>query len=598
MARIPIDVINDIKHRARIEDIIGSFITVIKQGANYVAYCPFHDDHDPSLHISTDKQIFKCFSCPAENKTAGDVFSFVMKYKKISYPEAVKTVADMIGYKYEFSDSYKDKFEETIYHKIISDTVIFCQNELNSASGLPYKEYLTNRKLDKEVLRKYAFGYNPPRDKLYNFLNKKGYKDDDLIKANVVRLTENGIRDVFYDRIMIPIFDEYSHPIAFTARSIDKNATSKYINSADTPIYHKSDVLFDLNFAKDYIKEKKMVILAEGPMDVIAFDRAGIKNATCSLGTNLTDKQLSLLKKYTDKVLLAFDGDTAGQGAILRAGKMAEKIGFNVVVINNRTGLDPDEIINKYGSEELQSMVSKPLNWLDFIINYYRNQFDLKNYSEKKEFVNKVIAEINLLTDELDKDLYLRKLAEISGFSYDILSRKNGNYTTVYSKNEFASKQNSVEINNGLDIAQRTILKQLMLSAANVSIFQDEMIELPDEKYNKFITLIINSYSQNPQFKIASLVDTLDDEDYSLLLSILADKSTLEKPNSSLLKDCCIKIKISHLQNEKQKISREIEKINDGHLKGKLSTNYINIQKEINSLKQKLSTTTGGKDYE
>ncbi len=595
MTRIPIDVINDIKRRARIEDIIGSFIPVIKQGANYVAYCPFHDDHDPSLHISVDKQIFKCFSCPAENKTAGDVFSFVMKYKKVSYPEAVKIVAEMIGYKYEFADSYEEKFTETVYHKIISDTVIFCQNELNSASGLPYKEYLNKRNLGKELLRKYAIGYNPQNDKVYNFLHKKGYQDSDLIEANVVRLTENGIRDTFYDRIMIPIFDENSHPIAFTARSIDKNNPSKYINSTDTPIYHKSDVLYNLNFAKKSIKENKSVVLAEGPMDVIAFDRAGINNAVCSLGTNLTEKQLSLLKKYTKSILLAFDGDAAGQAAILRAGKMAEKIGLEIRVINNRTGLDPDEVVNKYGADELKAMLAHSLTWMDFILDYYQKQYDLNNYSAKKEYVSKVCAEINKCTDELDKDVYLRKLAEITGFTYDILRKeKVGSPTIVKAKNriDYVISKNL----NGLEIAQRTILKQLMLSAANVGVFQDEMVELPDEKYNRYITLIINSYFQNPQFKIASLAQDMDDQQYSMLLEILADKSINDSANADVLRDCCIKLKIASLQKEKEKINQEITKLNDGHLKAKLSLNYINIQKEIKELKEKLSTVTGGRN--
>lgn len=596
MAKIPQEVIQDIKQRARIEDVIGSYIPIIKSGVNYKAYCPFHDDHDPSLQINTSKQIFKCFSCPAENHSSGDVFSFVMKYKKISYPEAIEEVADKIGYKYDFSSGSKVVFQESIFHKIIADTVNFCQNELNSTSGKVYKDYLLNRNIDKSLLRKYAIGYNPNNNRLYNFLHQKGYKDNDVIEANVCRLTENGIKDVFFDRIMIPIFDEYNHPIGFTARTIDKNNTSKYINSTDTPIFHKGNVLFNLNNAKTAIKENKQVILAEGPMDVIAFDRAGISNAVCSLGTNLTDNQLKLLKRHTNKLILAYDGDRAGQSAILRAGKMALNSGFEIAIINNKTGLDPDEIVNKYGAGELKAMINRSMSWLDFIFVFYQSQYDLNNYSAKKEFVNKVSGEINAISDELDKDTYLRKLADISGFSYDVLKRDKIKTSDIVEVN--IPKRVKKNTTTGLEIAQRTILKQLMLSASNVSIFQDQLVDLPEERYQAFIPLITASYQQDSKFKIASLSEELDDDNYSLLLAILADKTLIDKPSEDLLRDCCIKLKIDKLSKEKKEIAKQIDQLNDGHLKGKLSVNYINVQKEIKKLKEKLSKKTGGSDYE
>ena len=596
MAKIPQEVIQDIKQRARIEDVIGSYIPIIKSGVNYKAYCPFHDDHDPSLQINTSKQIFKCFSCPTENHSSGDVFSFVMKYKKISYPEAIEEVADKIGYKYDFSSGSKVVFQESIFHKIIADTVNFCQNELNSTSGKVYKDYLLNRNIDKSLLRKYAIGYNPNNNRLYNFLHQKGYKDNDVIEANVCRLTENGIKDVFFDRIMIPIFDEYNHPIGFTARTIDKYNTSKYINSTDTPIFHKGNVLFNLNNAKTAIKENKQVILAEGPMDVIAFDRAGISNAVCSLGTNLTDNQLKLLKRHTNKLILAYDGDRAGQSAILRAGKMALNSGFEIAIINNKTGLDPDEIVNKYGAGELKAMINRSMSWLDFIFVYYQSQYDLNNYSAKKEFVNKVSGEINAISDELDKDTYLRKLADISGFSYDVLKRDKIKTSDIVEVN--IPKRVKKNTTTGLEIAQRTILKQLMLSASNVSIFQDQLVDLPEERYQAFIPLITASYQQDSKFKIASLSEELDDDNYSLLLAILADKTLIDKPSEDLLRDCCIKLKIDKLSKEKKEIAKQIDQLNDGHLKGKLSVNYINVQKEIKKLKEKLSKKTGGSDYE
>ena len=275
---------------------------------------------------------------------------------------------------------------------------------------------------------------------------------------------------------------------------------------------------------------------------------------------------------------------------------MALNVGFTISVINNKTDLDPDEIVNKYGADELKAMINRSMTWLDFIFVYYQGQYDLNNYSARKEFANKVASEINASSDELDKDTYLRKLSEISGFSYEVLRKEKVNTIDIVPV-QMPKRVKKASI-TGLEIAQRTILKQLMLSATNVSIFQDQLVELPDEKYQRYVSLITDSYQQEPKFKIAYLSEQLDDEQYSLLLGILADKTLGETASEDLLKDCCIKLKIDKLTKEKKEISSQIEKLNDGHLKAKLSVNYINVQKEIKKLKEQLSKKTGGRDNE
>ena len=209
---IPLEVINDIKNKARIEEIIGSFIPIIKAGHNYKAICPFHQDSNPSLQINVDKQIFKCFSCPKENKSAGDVFAFVKLYKKVSYLEAVKIVGQMIGYNYNFSSESSFKFQETVYHKIIKDTVLFCQNEINSADAKEVRDYLSARGIDNDTIRNFSIGYNPKNNRLYKYLSAKGYQDSQLIAANVARMTEKGMADVFFDRIMTVSYTHLTLP--------------------------------------------------------------------------------------------------------------------------------------------------------------------------------------------------------------------------------------------------------------------------------------------------------------------------------------------------------------------------------------------------
>ncbi|MBO4219027.1 MAG: DNA primase, partial [Erysipelotrichaceae bacterium] len=300
MSRIPEDVIKDIRSRARIEEIIGSYITVMKQGNNYVAYCPFHDDHNPSLHINTSLQIFKCFSCPAENGSVGDVFKFVEKYKHVSYPEAIRIVAEKIGYKYDFGDTGKKVFIESVTHRLNRETIAFCQYELSTKAGKPFRDYLQKRHIDDDLIEKYAIGYNPPDDKLNKYLTKKGYQDKEIIEANLARMSSYGLKDVFANRIMIPIYDGDGHPIGFTARTLDPDTTSKYINTSETPVFRKSNVLFNLHRAREIVREKKFMIICEGPMDVMALERGGYGNAVCSLGTATTEQQLLTIKRLTN----------------------------------------------------------------------------------------------------------------------------------------------------------------------------------------------------------------------------------------------------------------------------------------------------------
>ncbi len=588
MNRIPAEVINDIRQKARIEDIIGQYIPVIRKGSNYVAYCPFHDDHDPSLHISVDKQIFKCFSCPDEEGSAGDVFRFVMKYKHVDYIEAVRIVAEMIGYQYDFgSRNNVNTFKETIYHKLMNEAMVFCQYSLNSQQGAYYKEYLLNRQITNRQIETFCLGYNPKGNALYNFLNKKGYADADMVKANLIRFNGKQMVDVFAERIMIPIMDADGHPIAFTARSIDPNVDSKYINSTDTPIFKKSEAVFNLSRAKTAIKEKKFAIIAEGPMDVMAFQRAGIENAVCSLGTATTRNQLSLIRRYTNRLLLAYDGDKAGQGAILKTGKLAIENGINVVVINNQSELDPDEIINKYGAAELVSMVEKPQTWIEFIFDYYQKQYDLNNYEARKKYAEVVMEQINLLQDDFDKQNYTRKLAELTNFSYDQLSQKNNVVVNGKSK-EIVFTPIKRKYKTGSEIAQRTLLKQMLASKKAVELFKQNLQQLPDSKYNDLAMAIINYTIQNDKIVVSEFVAG-NPELAGLVYEISDDHMISDQFDPNLTNDAIITLQIDQLQKEIDAQQKENKKVKDEIVRAKLEGELTKKRLEIIELRKKKS---------
>ncbi len=583
--RIPKEIINEIKNKAPIQDIIGNFIQVIKKGNNYVAYCPFHDDNNPSLHISVDKQIFKCFSCPPENKSSGDVFSFVMKHKHLSYIEAVKLVAEMIGYKYDFGDTETNKFEETITHKIMKEAVNYCQYELNSKEGLLYKEYLNKRNIDNKTIEKFQIGYNPKDDKLYLFLSKKGYRDNDIISANLARLTNNGVRDVFFNRIMIPISDVSGNPIGFTARSIDSKVETKYINSTDTPIFKKSNVVFNLHRAKEKIRETKFVILAEGPMDVIAFDKIGFQNTVCSMGTNTTKNQLLTIKRFTNKILLAFDGDNAGQSAILKTGKDCLQEGFDVLVLNNDTKFDPDEIINKYGTKRLSDMILKPKTWIEFVIEYYKLSYDLDNYTAKREYTFKVLEEIKKVKNDFDKQNYIDRLAGLTGFNVAQLASGVVDGETKKDTPRILKPKSSLQ--SGIEIAQKIILKQLLFSANNINIYKNKLGYLPNKQFDDIAKMIINFYDQNQYIKFGELLAEIDDSQLiSLICEIESDKTHCENEDERLLLDSIDKVKEYEIEIELEKLEARMNNYSDDNMKTKVAAEIVELQRKLNELRK------------
>ena len=577
MARIPEQVINEIRQKARIEDVISQYIDVIHKGNSYVAVCPFHDDHDPSMHISPSKQIFKCFVCD----TAGDVFSFVQKYEGISYVQAIKKVAEIIGYKYDFgSELQAPAFVESEVHKVMRETTVFCQHELNSEAGKTAKEYLLKRGLTQKQLDRFQFGYNPSKNALYNFLSRKGYKDSDIIAANVGRLTDRGIMDVFYDRITIPIHDKDGHPIGFTARTMDPNADSKYINSTDTPVYRKSEVLFNYHRAVNQIRKDKFAILAEGPMDVMAFDEAGMSNALCSLGTSCTTEQLQQLRKLTANLVLAYDGDNAGQNAIYRAGQLARSMGFKVVIMNNDTDLDPDEIVQKHGASRLQDMVRKPKTWMEFIFEYFRKQYDLNNYSSRKEYAIKVMAEINQLTDSFDRDNYIDQLSQVTGFAAGILSDNLAVQNTsqpVPDRKKPVQRTIRQKMLDGEAIAERTVLKQMLMSRRMCELYKSELKYLRNKETNTLALYIIDYYSQHEELVISEFVGQLEsDAARSLVFEITENDMYPGKADETIFRDAAAKIKRSIVSDQINQLKNKLNSASEAE-KGEITAQISNL---------------------
>ena len=496
------EVINDVRTSANIVDVIGHYIPLFKKGKGYTAVCPFHDDHDPSLLISEDKQIYKCFVCG----NGGNVFTFVSNFKKVSFPEAVAEVGNIIGKPIEIDTVPKKVDKNQKYYDVLTSMVTYSNYLLTGSKlGEGPMAYLNNRGLEKEVIDYFNIGYNPEDNKMYAYLANQGYKDEDILKTGVVRMLDKGMADVFYKRILFPIHNRFGNPIAFSARDYLGTSDSKYINSNETIIYTKGDNLYNYHRAKDACRKLGYVIVCEGVMDVIAYYRAGKENVVATLGTACTKNQIALLKSLSNHIVLSYDGDNAGQRANLKIGELLLNEKLKVSVIDNKTNLDPDEIINKGGKNALRDLEAKKISYIDYAINYYKRHYNLDNYDDRKQMTIKVTELIEKLDDEYDRQNFLSELTTITKIS-KISSTK-------VDKKAYNNKGKIYKYSiDGLTKAEYLILSQMALSSKATSIYQNKLGYLLGATNQKLAMLIIDEYRKYDKCSLSRIYDEEEDE--------------------------------------------------------------------------------------
>ena len=542
MVRISQEEITEVRSRADIVDVISHYLQVRRQGKSYVAICPFHDDHSPSMSISPEKRIYKCFVCGA----GGNVFTFVQNYEKVSFPEAVGRVASLTGYQLSVQPEAvsvpKDPHKESLYN-VLKETIRFTAYQLNTAESRSAKDYLSARGLSDEIISRFEIGYNPGGDSLYRFLHAKGYRDADMVSVNVARLTAGGLHDVFSDRITFPIHDARGNPIGFSARTLDKANPSKYINTNDTELFTKGDIVYNSHRARATARREGRIYVTEGVTDVIAFARAGIDNAVCTLGTSCTAHQISLLRSLAARIVFCYDGDRAGQAATFRAAKMARDAGCDVSVVLNRTGLDPDEIIRSQSEAALKEMVKQELSWPEFVLQYLSSRYNLNSYLEKKQFVTEAKAEIDLLSDETDRRYFTDELARISGMRIDYTRRE---------RNDSAQPpQKRLNVRNGSDKAEELILCMMMNSAEAARRFEEELGYLNRPANQTLAMMILDARHTYGTCDPSGLIDAARDQEIRNLISALASGPEGALDYDEKLMDGAIrKVKITVLNAE------------------------------------------------
>ncbi|RMF97153.1 MAG: DNA primase [Candidatus Schekmanbacteria bacterium] len=401
--------IDEIRRTADIVDVISDYVSLVRAGRNFKGLCPFHSEKTPSFIVSPEKEIFHCFGCGA----GGNVFTFLMRYENLSFPDAVRFLAKRYGITLTFSKREKDKETLDLFYQINEDAKRFFCSNLHTRVGSQALSYLKNRGFDDAIIQKFEIGYAPDDwESLTLFLRKK-YKDSEILKSGLVvgREEGKGFYDRFRNRIIFPIVDRYERTVGFGGRIMEEEGGAKYINSPETPIFKKSKILYGFPYAKDEIRKKRRVFITEGYIDVIMAYKFGFKEIVAPLGTALTDEHLRIMELYADNVYFVFDADKAGIDAVIRAWEKICKTKLSSKVIVLPQGEDLDSALRKKGKEEIEKFIENAQDTGEFVISKIIGNFDLTSAGEKKKALNRVFELLSSLLDEFNFAVYASFLA-------------------------------------------------------------------------------------------------------------------------------------------------------------------------------------------
>jgi len=560
-------ILEEIKNRLDIVDVISEYIDLNKTGQNYKSLCPFHSEKTPSFFVSPSKQIFHCFGCGK----GGDIVTFVMEYEKVSFIEALSILAKKAGLEFEpFKKTMSHTSKEKLYEIYDNATYFYMEQLKNSEKA---KQYLKNRGISEETIEIFKIGYAPQeRNSLYNFLKEKNF-DESLINSS--GLVSNSY-DFFRNRIIIPIHDLTGRVIGFGGRLIDSTSElPKYINSPDTPIFKKGENLFGLWHAKQYIREKGYVIVVEGYIDVILCHQYGFKNVVAPLGTALTQEQLEKtkrifnnLKKITNKILLIFDGDEAGVTAAQRSLLPLFYGGFITKIVLLPEGEDPASFLQKYGEKALKNYIAKALSPVDLII---------KTYPQKKlkEGIHNFLHTLSYLKDLIYRDELLKELSEKTGINE--MTLRDELKQIISSK---ISKKERVNIKEYSGSKEEEILLRIVLSYPEKVNYILEKINIEDFEVPliKKIFLKIEELQKSGQLYLNKLLNFLDEEEKAFISKLIMTSEIDEDSVMQNMKDC---IKSLALKSIDKKI-KEVAKLGDEKKLNELIKIRKNIIKNYN----------------
>lgn len=524
------DLANEIRHKVDIVDIIGERIPLVSRGKNFFGVCPFHDDSNPSMCVSREKQIFTCFSCHA----TGNVFTFLMDYEHIDFKEALRYLGEKVGLDVSNISVTKKSSKYDKLYEAYKFSVKYFQNNLSSAVGKKAREYLLGREINEDLIKEFEIGLSlENRDDLTKLLLKKEY---DLSTLNRIGLSSDE-HDIYNDRIMFPLYDVFGHVVGFSGRIYKDNGQNKYLNTKETEIFKKGEMLYHYHIAREECRLKKAVIVMEGFMDVIRASSIGVKNTVALMGTALTNQQASLIKRLSNNIILCLDGDSPGVNAMLSIGEGLLDKGIEVKVVVLPDDNDPDSFILKYGKDRFIGLIDNAINYSDFKIQQLRGSVDFRSDEEKANYINSVLREMVKVNDAIRVEIVLKKLAKEFDLGYNTLEKRLNDLMVF---KEVKDTKVDIPVNKKIqktkyDKAVEQVLYFMLNNDWVVSQVEIEKVIFPSEVSRVLASEIIYYYKKYGNINIADFYTYVQDKEDILVLlnSILAenynDKTTKEE---------------------------------------------------------------------
>jgi len=594
MVRYSEELIDEIRNRNDIVDVISQYVILKRSGRNFFGLCPFHKEKSPSFSVSPDKQIFHCFGCGV----GGNVIHFTSKIENLSFRETLEMLAERSGVELPTLDNNQDNKEAILKSKVYEINQItaeFYHNNLYLPTSKSAQEYVKKRKLDNKTLKNFLIGYAGNYNELYTLLKAKGYTEEEILASSLVNKTPDGkFIDRFRKRLMFPIQDVRGRVIAFGGRVLD-DSKPKYINSPENIVYSKGRHLYGLNVAKKIENKMQRIIIVEGYMDAISLHQRGVHNVVASLGTALTEAQGHLLRNNGEQVIIGYDSDGAGQAATMRGLEILQSMGCDIRILQIEGAKDPDEFIVKYGPERLLKQVDKSISLIEYKVKILKNTLNLENANDKIKFLKEIAKVLSKVENSIEKEVYADKISKDYNISKQAIIAEvnklmytNNQGSKVLEKAKPKIEENQSKQSEVIDDKKERLLIHLLLNYPNESYKRlNDNIQLEELKSIKNQNIVKKLYEELEKGNsniTNNIIDYFEDEDtINYLSGIMAYDFEITEVNK------CIDDIINNYAKEKMIIERnrilkELERKNIesdklSELESKLSDIIIKLAK-------------------
>ncbi len=595
--KIPNEKIAQVRDATDIVALISNYLTLKKAGKGYQGLCPFHTDSSPSFHVNPNTQLYYCFGC----QKGGNVFNFIMEMEKMSFIEAVELLAEKAGISLPRTqvDNRLEKEKEALYFANRWAANFFYKNLLSPA-GTKALQYVQGRGISREMIKTFGLGYSlPDWDSLIKQANKDAVSQDVLLKAGlVIKRTGGGYYDRFRGRFMIPIIDLYKKVLGFGGRKMVDDDSPKYINSPETPIYQKGQILFGLYQSRETIKQQDQAILVEGYTDLISLFQAGIRNVVATSGTALTSAQAKLIRRFTQNIVLLYDADTAGSLAAMRGADIFLDEGLEVKIVTLPPGHDPDSYVRERGVDYFNQVLSHAKSIIKFKIDTLSQKLDISSTQGKTQLINSLLESIVRIKDSIKQNLALKEVAE--HFALDERSlierlhyiKKNDQFRPPRTEQRTQAKEKlRISQKSKYDLAEENLVRVVMEDTSWISLLTKhlEVEEIFDPAIKKIFSIIFQLYQSNDKLKTHTILEEITDPQVSSRIAeLMTTKYGEDIDRQKLIEDCIILLKRRRLENILSNLENEIKIAQDKELDvSEYTKKYLEYKAEIKKIESK-----------